>query len=56
MGENGWIWGDGEMGMDEWNKERKKGKEKKKNACLHNPSLSEAYMRWRAMNRRRFYQ
>lgn len=43
----GWGMG-GEM--DEWNKERRK-----KNACLHNPSLSEAYMRWRAMNRRRFY-
>lgn len=46
-------WGDGRE-MDEWNKEREK-KGKKKNACLHNPSLSEAYMRWRAMNRRRFY-
>lgn len=47
-------WGDGRE-MDEWDEERKK--EKKKNACLHNPSLSEAYtcMRWRAMNRRRFY-
>lgn len=49
-------WGD-EWGMDEWNKERKKGEEKKKNACLHNPSLSEAYtcIRWRAMHRRRYY-
>lgn len=46
-------WGDGRE-MDEWDKERKKEREKK-NACLHNPSLSEAYMRWQAMNRRRFY-
>lgn len=47
-------WGDGRE-MDEWNKERKKEKKTKMNACLHNPSLSEAYMRWRAMNRRRLY-
>lgn len=52
MGDGGSGWGDGRE-MDEWNKERKR--RKKKNACLHSPSLSDEYMRWRAMHRRRFY-